>query len=318
MVDFILGLFLTGLLVRGWLRGFVREILDLVALVIGLWIAFKLSAPLGDFLTHSFGVTPEVARIGAGIALFVLFGVSMSVAAHYLSKMTKLPGLDMVNRVGGAAVAAAWGVAIVLVVVNVVAVLPIPEGWKDKLDESTVAHAIAGPDALPQQLVESLAGDNVLGAVASIQDIFGASRAVVEGDEALTIPPATGEEVRQVRNEATEFVDEINKFRAGLGLGALQPSDAITEVAEEKAVASYTSGMLQKSADCSGALTAVGVRVALCGEAIALAGTALGARDGILDTDSSRDELSKPGFDRTGISVVDGPTGRLVVILLAG
>ena len=85
MLDFIIGLILAALLVRGWLRGFVREILDLVGLVVGLWIAFKLSAPLGDFLTRSFGVTPEVARIGAGIALFVLFGVSLSVAAHYLS-----------------------------------------------------------------------------------------------------------------------------------------------------------------------------------------------------------------------------------------
>ena len=318
MVDFILGLFLTGLLLRGWLRGFVREILDLVALVIGLWIAFRLSAPLGDFLTRSFGVTPEVARIGAGIALFVLFGVSMSVAAHYLSKMMKLPGLNMVNKLGGAAVAVAWGVAIVLVVVNVVGVLPIPDGWKDQLDQSTVAQAIAGPDALPQQLFESLAGDNVLGALASIQDIFGASRAVPEGDEVLTIPPAAPDEVRQVRDEAAGLIEEINRFRAGLGLGALQPSDAITDVAEEKAVASYTSGTLVRDADCSGALTRAGVRVALCGEAIALAGTALGALDGILDSDSGHTELSQPGYDRTGLSVVDGPTGRLVVILLAG
>ena len=32
----ILGLFLAGLLVRGWLRGFVRESLDLVGLVLGV------------------------------------------------------------------------------------------------------------------------------------------------------------------------------------------------------------------------------------------------------------------------------------------
>ena len=66
MLDFILGLFLAALLVRGWTRGFVREILDLIGLVVGLWIAFKLNAPFGDFLTQNFGVTSEVARIGAG------------------------------------------------------------------------------------------------------------------------------------------------------------------------------------------------------------------------------------------------------------
>ena len=29
MLDFIFGLFLAGMLLRGWVRGFVREILDL-------------------------------------------------------------------------------------------------------------------------------------------------------------------------------------------------------------------------------------------------------------------------------------------------
>ena len=118
MIDFILGLFIAALLVRGWLRGFVREILDLVALVAGLWVALNLSGPLGEFITERFSVSPEVATIGAGIVLFILFGVAMSIAAHYLSKVMSLPGLNLVNRLGGAAVAALWGIAIVLVIVD--------------------------------------------------------------------------------------------------------------------------------------------------------------------------------------------------------
>ncbi len=318
MLDFIIGLILAALLVRGWLRGFVREILDLVGLVVGLWIAFKLSAPLGDFLTRSFGVTPEVARIGAGIALFVLFGVSLSVAAHYLSKVMSLPGLSMVNRVGGAAVAIAWGVALVLVVVNVVRVLPIPDQWGAQLEESSVIEAIAGPVALPQQLFDSLAGDNVLGALASIQGIFGTSRAVPEEGQVLSIPPAAPDEIRQVRNEADEIVEEINRFRTGLGLRPLLQSEGIDEVAEQKATSSYTSGRLFRGTSCSRDLTEAGIRIAVCGEVVALAGTSLGALDGILDSDSGHDELADPAYDRTGVSVVDGPTGRLMVVVLGG
>ena len=317
MFDFILGLFLAALLVRGWVRGFVREILDLVGLVLGLWIAFKLSAPLGDFLTNSFGVTPEVARVGAGIGLFVLFGVSMSVAAHYLSKIMKLPGLNMVNRVGGSAVAGAWGVALVLVMVNVVRVFPIPESWEDQLDESTVVQAIAGPDAFPQQLLDALAGDNVLGALATIQDLFGTSRVVVEDGEVVDIPPAQTDEIRQVRNEAEDVLSQLNEFRAGLGEGALQPSDALIRLAEERAAAMYTSGQLTIR-DCRTDAAGHGVRVVVCQEIVALASTALGAFDGIKETDSARSELSDSSYDRTGLSVVDGPTGRLLVIVLAG
>ena len=139
MFDFILGLILAGLLVRGWVRGLIREALNLVSLFAGLWIAFRLSKPFGDFLTQSFGVTPEVARIGAGVALFFLFGVTMSIAAHYLSKMMSAPGLSMVNRVGGAVVALSWGVFLVLVLINIARVLPLPEGIDDAMADSTVA-----------------------------------------------------------------------------------------------------------------------------------------------------------------------------------
>jgi membrane protein required for colicin V production len=318
MLDFILGLFLAAMLVRGWMRGFVRETLDLVGLVVGLWIAFKLSAPFGDFLTKSFGVTPEVARIGAGIALFVLFGASLSIAAHYLGKVMNLPGLNMVNRVGGSAVALAWGVAIVLVVVNVARVLPLPEAWEQELEDSTMVEAIAGPTALPQSLFESLAGDNGLAALAAIQDIFGSSRAVPEGDEVMSIPPAEADEVRQVRSEADVIVTEIQEFRTGLGLRALLSVEPLTAVAESKAMSSYTSGQLYLDGDCADTMAAADVRVAVCGEGVALAGTSLGAYDGIVDSDHGNALLSDPGFDRVGVSVVDGPTGRLVVIYLGG
>ena len=294
LLDFILGLFLAALLLRGWARGFVREILDLIGLVGGLWIALKLSGPFGDFLTRSFGVTPEVARIGAGIALFVLFGISLSVAAHYLSKVMSLPGLSTVNRVGGAAVAIGWGVALVLVVVSVVRVLPIPDGWEAQLDRSSVVGAIAGPDAFPQQIFEILAGDNVLGALASIQDIFGTSRAVPEEGETLSIPSAAPDEIRQARNEAGEIVEGINRFRTGLGLRPLLQSEGIDRVAEQKATSSYTSGKLFRGTDCSRDLAEAGVRPAVCDELVALAGTSLGALDGILDSGFGPQRIGRP------------------------
>lgn len=318
MLDFVLGIFLAALLVRGWVRGFVREALDLVSIVVGLWVAFRLSAPLGDFLTQSFGVTPEVARVGAGIALFVLFGVSMSIAAHYLSKVMNLPGLSMVNRVGGSAVAVAWGIALVLVILNVVQVLPIPDSWEEEIDESRVAQAIVGPTALPQRTFEALAPDNALRALETIQELFGTSRAVPEPGEILDIPPTGPDEVRQVRDDASSVLDELNRFRTGLGLPALLEVAGMTDVAEGRATEMYTSGNLFLTPDCFSDLSGSGVRVAVCGEAVALAGTALGALDGMLEDAAASRELSSPAYDRAGLSVTEGPTGRLVVITLGG
>ena len=318
MFDFVLGLVLAALLIRGWVRGLVREVLDLVSLIAGLWIAFRLSAPFGDFLTQRFGVGPEVARIGAGIALFFLFGATMSIAAHYLSKVMRLPGLSMVNRVGGAAVAFIWGVALVLVALNVARVLPLPESWADGLENSSVANAIAGEDAVPQNLFETVIGDSALTALAAIQDLFGTNRVVPEEGEVLHVPPASGDDIRQVTDEAAEILDKINRHRTGLGIGALQPSEAMLGVAQQAAADIYTSGRLARLSDCRNDLNQAGVLVGGCTSSVALASTALGALEGILDTGAGQADLENSAFDRVAVSVVDGPTGRIVVVLLAG
>lgn len=318
MIDFVLGLALAAMLVRGWTRGFVRESLDLVSLILGIWMAFRLSAPFGDFLTDSFDIGPEVARIGGGILLFILFGALLSIAAHYLSKVMNLPGLSMVNRVGGAAVAIGWGIAIVLVLVGIVSVLPVPDSWRDDMDESRVVRFIAGENAVPRRLFESLAGDNVMAAMSAIQSIFGTSRAVPVGSETLEIPAAAEDEVRQDRGEARSVLEMVNEHRVGVGLSAVAAVGVITQLAEDHASGLYRAGILRRMGDCVANLAERSYQVIRCDNAVALAGTARGGLDGILETPEGRAMLENPDFDRAGTAVVDGPTGRLVVVILGG
>jgi membrane protein required for colicin V production len=318
MIDFVLGLALAGMLVRGWMRGFVRETLDLVGLVVGLWLAFRLSAPFGDFLTNSFGVSPEAGRIGGGVVLFILFGVLLSVAAHYLSKVMNLPGLSMVNRVGGAAVAMGWGIVIVLILVGVVSVFPIPDAWRQEIEESKVVELIAGEDALPRQLFESLAGDNVIAAIASLQELFGSARAVPRAGEVLEIPAARSDEIRQVRGEADQVVLRLNEDRVGVGLSAVRPVDVMNGLAEEYAKRLYTDGRLERIEDCAAVLDRRSYQVVVCDNGVALAGTALAAYQGIYESNDGRRMVNAARFDRVGAAVVEGPTGRLLVVILAG
>ena len=236
----------------------------------------------------------------------------MSVAAHYLSKVMRLPGLNMVNRVGGSAVAVAWGIAIVVVGINVVRIFPIPDSWVSQIDQSSVAQSIAGSDSLPQQTFEVLAGDSALGVIATLRDLFGTSRVVLEGTETVDIPPAENDEIRQVRGEAEDVLTEINEYRTGLGLGALHPATAFTETAEDRSEDMYISGLLSRECEDanSGAVP--------CFDFVALASTALGGLEGILESEAGKAEMAKSVYDRAGVSVVDGPTGRLLVVILDG
>jgi uncharacterized protein YkwD len=291
-----------------------------VALVLGLWVAFRLSDPLADFIAERFSVAPEVATIGAGVVLFLLFGVAMSIAAHYLSRVMSLPGLNLINRLGGAAVAALWGIAIILVIINLARV--VPGGWDARFEDSSVAQAIAGPDAAPQQIFETMAPDGVLGSLAAIQDLFGVNRVVPEGNEALAIPPAAPDEVRQVREETAGVLVQVNEHRTGLGVPALGRSASLDGIAESRAVGMYKSGRLSRDYPPGGSVAtdvaAVGIRLAVVGENLALASSARAAVDAMLGSPTALSQFAISGYDRTGISVVDGPTGRLVVIVMGG
>lgn len=318
MVDFVLGIGLAALAVRGWVRGFVKESFDLIGLILGVWIAFRLNAPLGDFLTDSFGVTPEVARIGAGVLLFVLFGAALAIGAHFLTRVMKLPGLNMANRVGGAAVALAWGLVLVLVLINVLRVLPVGDSLD--LEESVVVRSVAGPEAVPQRFFERFAGDSALLALQTIQSLFGVSRLVPEGDEILEIPAAGADEIRQVRAEADRVLEEVNRHRAGLGLSAVARSEGLVTTAEQMAEEAYTAGRLRRSPDgcVRRASDLGGVILTICSDLLALASTSLGAFDGIAASTEGEASLRQSSYDRGGVAVVDGPTGRLVVIVLGG
>jgi uncharacterized protein YkwD len=234
--------------------------------------------------------------------------------------MMSLPGLNLINRLGGAAVAALWGIAIVLVVINLARV--VPGGWDGRFDESSVARAIAGPDAVPQQAFETLAPGGVLASLAVIQGIFGTNAVVPEGAEAVAIPPAAPDEVRQVREETARVLELANEHRTGLGVSALSRSTALDRVAETRAVEMYTAGRLSRDhppgAGVAADLAEAGVRLVAVGENLALASSTRAAVDAMLASPTALTHFATPAYDRTGISVVDGPTGRLVLIVLGG
>jgi uncharacterized membrane protein required for colicin V production len=322
MLDFVLGIGLAGLAVRGWLRGFVREVLDLVSLVLGVVVAFWLSGPLGNFLSDQFGVSPEVARVGSGVLLFVLFGVAMGIAAHFLSRVMRLPGFNLMNRIGGSAVAAAWGVALVVVIVNVGRVLPLPESFGDAFEESKVVAAIAGPDAVPQRMFGSIGDNGILGPLYSLQSLFGESRVVPQGNEVVIIPPIPRDELRQVREDVNLVVARINERRTGDGHGALLLVDSLVAVAEPRAGGMYEAGRISRDTPIGGSIAAVmaqaGIRLEATGEVLALASSTRAAIDEILSDLEATALLDSAQFDRLGVSVVQGPTGFLLLIALGG
>ena len=128
--------------------------------------------------------------------------------------------------------------------------------------------------------------------------------------------------MRQVRDEALEVLGWVNEHRAGLGLGALIISQVFVDVAESRAITMYTTGRISRDTPAGGTvvvdLATAGARPTIAGENLALASSARAAFDGILESPTAAAQFAIGGYDRAGVAVVDGPTGRLVVLVFGG
>jgi uncharacterized membrane protein required for colicin V production len=322
MIDFLLGIGLASLLVRGWVRGLVRELLDLLGLVLGVALAFRLSGPLGDFLADRFDLTPEWARIGAGIGLFVLVGAALAVAAFFLGRVARLPGLNLANRAAGAAFAGVWGLTLVLLIVALLRALPSPAAVDEALDGSRVVRALASPDSPTQRVFQGLAGDRVLDTVLALEPIFGTQRLVLDRDDRAEIEAAGAGEVLGEPEEAATVYRLLNEERVGAGLEPLAWSDGLAGAAEAHAREMYLSGYVSHVSPLTGTVVervaGTGIRLGIVGENLALAADARAVHDGLVGSESHRANMLDPRFDRVGIAAVRGPLGLMMVEVFGG
>lgn len=322
MLDFLLGLYLAGLLLRGWIRGFVKELLDLVGLVLGVIVAFRLSGPFGDLIADRFGVTPEWARIGAGIALFIIVGLGLAVVAHLLGKVMRLPGLNLSNRLLGAGFAVAWGITILLVVVSLLRALPMPSAVDGALEDSTIVGALASPESPTQKVFQDLAGDNVLDTLLALEPLIGNRRLVLDEDDRVEIEAADPSEIEVRIDEARTSFELVNDARIEAGVDPLAWSDSLAAVALSHAREMYLEGYVSHVSPTTGTVgdrvRAEGLRLVVVGENLALAASPRAVHAGFMESEGHRENVLRPRFDRLGVAAVRGPLGLMVVQVYGG
>ena len=322
MIDFLLGLSLAAVLIRGWIRGFVKEVLDLLGLVLGVALAFRLGGPLGDFLADRFDVSSEWARLGSGIALFIVVGLAMGLAAHWLGTVVRLPGLNLANRLLGAGFAAAWVLVIVLLAVSMLRVLPMPSAVDAALDESVIVSTVADPESLAQRAFQSVAGDSVLDTILALEPLVGDRRVILEEDATLEIEAAEPDELDERPSGAQQVFELLNDARLEAGVAPLAWSDGLAEVARGHVVDMYTSGFVSHRSPTTGDVVdrveAAGIRLYAVGENLALAATPRAVHEALMDSPGHRENLLRTAFDRVGVAAVDGPLGLMVVQVFGG
>ena len=116
--------------VIGIFRGFVREVLSLVALVAAFYIAWTFQ---GELLTHLSFIEPELLRkVAAFLGIFFIVLVGFSLINYVIAKLMDSTGLSGTDRLLGVIFGVIRGAAIVMILIVLSGLTPIPDSnpWK--------------------------------------------------------------------------------------------------------------------------------------------------------------------------------------------
>lgn len=320
MIDLILVLLLLGLVLRGWLRGFVREAIDVATLILGAIVAFRFASILGQTLASRFGVASDPARIIGGAALFFAISISAGIVGSMIHRtMRRLPGLTLLNRLGGAALGVVYTLVLATIALTLVAAVSTPEPVASQLRESVAVQRLTGPEGPAQRLLSAAAGDRVVSSMVWLQGFVGRWSVEPSHDDPIVLPQVAdpGSLHPSVAAAADVFAG-VNRERAAANLAPLLWSDDLALVAVNRAAGVYRTGSSNGVPPVAERLASLGVASTTSAEQLVLAASPDGARRAMMVSDGHRAAVLGEGYREVGVGVVEGPYGLMVAQVYSG
>ncbi len=164
-IDIIIGILLILAAINGFRKGFVVEIVSLLALILGIWGAIHFSHIASGFLSDYFTLNPRHMRVIAFIITFIVIVILVHLLGKVAENFIKAAQLNFVNRLAGllfGIVKSAVILSIILMVIDTIdkAFPIIPEKAKE---ESRVYAPISNlmPSIFP--FVKNWTNTNILG-----------------------------------------------------------------------------------------------------------------------------------------------------------
>jgi membrane protein required for colicin V production len=137
-IDVIIAVALLGFAVRGFMRGFLRELFSLVGLFLGLWIALLKFLPLGEWVQHNFPLTEPLPFHIAFLAIFLSVAILAGIGGYLLHRVAKGLLMGWLDAIVGLGFGSVKGVMIFTVLLFLLAQLPLADSIRAQLRTSAV------------------------------------------------------------------------------------------------------------------------------------------------------------------------------------
>ncbi|PLX81594.1 MAG: colicin V production protein [Desulfuromonas sp.] len=138
-IDIAILVVLAGFLLKGLLRGLLKEVCALLGLLLGGFLAFRYNGPLAETLMQTGDWPSSVCVVIAFLVLFLACILFFAVLGYLLSRFVKLLFLGGLNRVAGGFFGLAQAVLVLALVLFALSLRPWPPAIKPVLAESQLA-----------------------------------------------------------------------------------------------------------------------------------------------------------------------------------
>jgi len=309
-VDLILALLILSAIFRGWQKGFIIGLLELILLATSIWAAFSFYLYVATFLDNQFGIEERwlFPLSFFGIFLFTQLLVRL-ISFQILNSIPNKTHQNTLNKTMGLFTGAIYGAIYSIFISLLFLFFPFWEGLTAETKKSAIASMLTKQIT---NLDESLAPE--------------LSEEIKLSISRFNIEPETDETVLlqfKVENPTIKekFEDQmlvlVNSDRKRAGLNPLIKDTEIRVVARLHSKDMFQKGYFSHySLDNKSPfdrMKTLNIEYRTSGENLALAQTVEIAHQGLMKSKGHRENILNSKFNRVGIGIMDGGIYGLMV-----
>ena len=140
LIDILIWIVLLVFVIKGFMKGLVREVCSLLGLVIGGWAAFKYYPYLAESLRSLIRIPQPVALALSFLLVFLVLGLLFYLFGHLITVVFKIMLLGGVNRIGGVVFGLLEGAFLLCMLLYLATAKPVPDRLKGYLQHSRTAQ----------------------------------------------------------------------------------------------------------------------------------------------------------------------------------
>jgi len=139
-VDILIWAVLLLFVIKGFLKGFVKEACSLLGLLVGGWAAFKYDHFLAEAIRPFIHLPHGIGLVLSFFIIFILMGLLFYLFGYLLTVICKIMLLGGLNRMGGIIFGLLEGALLLCMVLYFSASKPVPEKVKGWVSRSKTAR----------------------------------------------------------------------------------------------------------------------------------------------------------------------------------